>query len=104
MQCINGYIWRIHFSICNIKGEGASFISGFNTMSKEQQRRYDTKRMSKDQRNVILLWMIIMGMGAVLSCLISQYMAIVVFIIWLIVFFKNVHMTSSKGFEKYKVK
>jgi len=79
-------------------------ISGFNSLPKTQRELYDTERMSKDQRNSLLLWVIIMVVGAALSYSVSQYIAIAAFVIWLIVFFKDVHMDTEKAFGKYKIK
>ena len=84
--------------------KGAVLISGFNSLTKEQRTLYDTERMSNDQRNSLLIWTVIMAIGAILSYFLSQYIAIVAFIIWLIVFFKDVHMDTEKAFGKYKIK
>jgi len=88
-----------------VLGEKAAYlISGFNSLTKEQRSLYDTNKMSKDQRNSMLIWTVIMVIGAVFSFFISQYVAIMAFIIWLIVFFKDVHMDAEIAFEKYKIK
>lgn len=84
--------------------KGAVLISGFNSLTKEQRQMYDTERMSNDQRNSILIWTVIMAIGAILSYLVSQYIAIAAFIVWLIVFFKDVHFDTEKAFGKYKIK
>ncbi|HHV63785.1 MAG TPA: DUF3784 domain-containing protein [Peptococcaceae bacterium] len=88
-----------------ILGEKAAMlISGFNTMPNSQRDLYDKKKLSKDQRNSLLLWTIIMAIGASLAYFISQYIAIIAFIVWLILFFKDVHLDADKAFEKYKIK
>ena len=43
-----------------------------------------------------------MGIGAILSYFISQYMGVIAFIVWLIMFFKDVHLDEEKAFGKYK--
>ena len=58
--------------------------------------------MSKDHRNMFLIWTAILGVGALLSLLISTYMAIPAFIVWIIMFFKDVHLDEEKAFGKYK--
>lgn len=86
-----------------LKGKATILISGFNVMPKEQRRLYDTKRMSKDYRNMFLIWTAIFGVGTLLSLLISTYLAIPTFIIWMIVLFKDVHLDEEKAFGKYKL-
>ena len=46
----------------------------------------------------------IMLVGAVLSYFLTPYMAIPAFIIWLVLFFKEVHFDTHKAFEKYLLK
>ena len=58
--------------------------------------------MCADQRNAFLIWAAILGIGAIFSYLISQYLAIVAMVIWLIIFFKDVHWDDEKAFGKYK--
>ena len=58
--------------------------------------------MSRDLRNSFFIWVIILAIGAVLSYYISQNIAIIAIIVWLIVFFKDVHLDEKKAFEKYK--
>lgn len=85
-----------------LKDKGAMLISGFNTLPKEERDLYDKARLSKDQRNDMLLWAFIMGVGSLLSYL-SQYFAIPTFGIWLVLFLKGVHLDANKAFEDYKV-
>lgn len=85
-----------------LKEKAAMLVSGFNTLSKEIREQYDMYQISQDHRNLFLLYAIIFGIGVVLSYMISEDMAILVFIIWLIVFFKDVHLDASQAFEKYK--
>lgn len=87
-----------------LKDKGAMLISGFNTLPKEEREHYDKKKMSIDQRNSFLLWAILFVAGAILSYLISSYMAILAFVIWLVLFFKEVHLDTDKAFGKYKTK
>jgi hypothetical protein len=86
-----------------LKDKAAMLISGFSTLPKEERELYDKARLSKDQRNDILLWAFIMGIGSMLS-LLSQFFAILAFGIWLVLFLKEVHFDAKKAFEEYKVK
>lgn len=85
-----------------LKGRAAMLISGFNTIPKEERKQYDTEKMSKDQRNMFFIWAAVMGAGAFLSYFVSKYMAYIAIVIWLIVFFKDVHLDEKKAFGKYK--
>lgn len=87
-----------------LKEKAAKFVSGFNSLSKEEQGLYDKAYISRDIRNQCFTWSAIMFIGAVLSYFITSYMAIPAFIIWLIVFFKEVHLDIHKAFEKYLLK
>ncbi len=88
-----------------LKGKAAILIAGFNTMPKEQRKQYDTERMSKDQRNAFVLWAVILGSGSLLSFLTSsQNAAVLSGIIWLIAFFRDVHLDEEKAFGKYRLK
>lgn len=84
-----------------LKEKAAKFVSGFNSLSKEEQALYDKAYISRDIRNQCFTWAGIMLIGAVLSYFLSPYMAVLAFIIWLILFFKEVHFDTYKAFEKY---
>lgn len=81
------------------KEKAAKFVSGFNSFSKEEQALYDKARISRDIRNQCFIWAAIMLIGALLSYFLSPYMAIPAFIIWLVLFFKDVHFDNNKAFE-----
>ncbi|WP_195244285.1 DUF3784 domain-containing protein [Clostridium celatum] len=85
-----------------LKEKGALLISGFNTLSKEEREKYDKKKISIDMRNSFFIWAIILFLGAILSYYISKYCAIIAIIIWIVIFFKDVHIDSEKAFRKYK--
>ena len=89
----------ILFSI--FKEKAAKFVSGFNSLPKEEQALYDKAFISRDIRNQCFIWAAIMLIGAVLSYFVTTYMAIPAYIVWLILFFKEVHLDAHKAFEKY---
>lgn len=94
-------IWCIFY----IFGEKATIlISGFNLKSKDEREKYDTEKMSKDYRKSILIWIVIFLIGAIGAYYISKYCSIIAFVIWLIIFFKDVHLDEEKAFGKYKIK
>ena len=76
------------------KEKAAKFVSGFNSFSKEEQAMYDKAQISRDIRNQCFIWTVIMLAGATLSCLLTPYMAIPTYIIWLVLFF----IASAIGF------
>lgn len=84
-----------------LKEKSTKLISGFNGFPKYEQERYDRARMAKDMRNDFALWAVIMLVGAVGSYVISGYVAVVAYVVWLILFFKGVHLDAHKAFEKY---
>ena len=86
------------------KEKAAKFVSGFNSLSKEEQALYDKAHISRDIKNQCFTWAGIMLVGAVLSYFLTPYMAIPAFIIWLVLFFKEVYFDTHKAFEKYLLK
>ena len=86
------------------KEKAAKFVSGFNSLPKEEQALYDKAHISRDIKNQCFTWAGIMLVGAVLSYFLIPYMAIPAFIIWLVLFFKEVHFDTHKSFEKYLLK
>jgi hypothetical protein len=100
--CVVFLLFALLFTI--LKEKGAMLVSGFNGMPKEERALYDMAKLSKDQRNAFLIWAMILGAGAVLAYCLTQYMAIVSVVVWLVVFFKDVHLDSEKAFGKYKMK
>jgi hypothetical protein len=85
-----------------LKEKGAILISGFNTIPKEERDKYDKKKMSIDMRNDLFTWTGILLLGAILSYFISDYYALIAFIIWIILFLKGVHIDIEKAFSKYR--
>ena len=83
------------------KEKAAKFVSGFNSFSKEEQTLYNKTHISRDIRNQCFIWTIIMLAGALLSCVLTPYMAIPSYVIWLVLFFKEVHFDNHKAYEKY---
>ena len=105
VACLTLGIFFLVFSLCFaiLKEKGAILVSGFNSFSKAEREKYDQKRISLDMRNSFFLWAMILFIGALFSYFISSYFAIPAFIIWLILFFKDVHISATKAFEKYKL-
>lgn len=86
------------------KEKAAKFVSGFNSLPEEERNRYDKTHISRDMRNQCFAWALIMFAGAVLSYMVTAYMAVLAFMVWLIMFFRNVHMDAHTAFKKYLIK
>ena len=87
-----------------LKEKSAKIVSGFNALSKEEQSMYDKAYIAKDMRNACFLWTAIMLIGSLLSYFLTSYFAIAAYIVWGILFFKDVHIDAEKAFEKYLIK
>lgn len=85
------------------KERSADLIAGFNSLPKAERERYDKAKIARDKRNSCSIWTLIMLIGAVAS-LWSGYAAIVAYILWIILFFKEVHLDPHKAFEQYLIK
>lgn len=90
----------IVFAVC--KEKGAMLVSGFNTLPKAERDQYDKRRISLDMRNSLFLWCGVLAAGALLSVLFHGYMGAAALVIWLVLFFREVHFDAHKAFEKYK--
>lgn len=84
-----------------LKEKGANYVSGFNTLNHPE--KYDKAYISRDMRNQCFIYFVILCLGAILSYFISALIAIPTYIIWVIVFFKSVHLDVEKAFEKYMI-
>ena len=86
-----------------LRERGVRLISGFGSLPPEKRALYDTERMWRDQRNGFFIWTAVFAAGAALSLLASQYFAVAAFIVWLVLFLRDVHFSAEKAFEKYKL-
>ncbi len=84
------------------KERAADFLSGFHFLPEEERAKYDRRRMAADARNDFVLWCVVMLFGALCSLWISGYAAVAAYVIWIFLFFKNVHMDMEKAFGKYR--
>lgn len=86
------------------KENGAKFVSGFNSFSKDEQALYDKKLISKDMRNQCFICSLIMTIGAILAYFVEFILAIIALIVWFVFFIKEVHLDNHKAFAKYLIK
>lgn len=104
IACLTLSIFFLVLSLCFafLKEKGAILVSGFNSFSKAEREKYDKKKLSMDMRNSFFLWSMLLFVGAIFSYILSKYCAIIALILWLILFFRDFHISSEKAFKKYK--
>ena len=95
---------NIGFWLCGVLVIPFVIIGVLFAIFKEEKALYDKAHISRDIKNQCFTWAGIMLVGAVLSYFLTPYMAIPAFIIWLVLFFKEVHFDTHKAFEKYLLK
>lgn len=87
-----------------LKERAAIFVSGFNTLPKEERKLYDRAHLARDMRNMFYLWAVVMLVGAAGAWLLTGFFAAVAYLVWIVLFFREVHLDARKAFEKYKIK
>lgn len=86
-----------------LKEKGAVLISGFNSLPKDERKQYDQLKMSEDMRNTLFVWFFLFAVGGVLTSIFSVTFTILAFVVWLVLFFKEVHFDTETAFHKYKL-
>lgn len=86
------------------KDKCAKFVSGFNSLSEKEQELYDKAAISRDIRNSCFIWTLIMLIGAFGSLFLTPYFAIIAYVVWGVLFFKDVHFDTHRAFDKYLIK
>ena len=69
--------------------KAAGLVAGFNTLSEEEQKQYDKKKISKGHAIIFVVSSIIFVVGTGLS-LLNQWLALISFLVWLLYFLHNV--------------
>ena len=99
-SCLLCLLFALIFTF--LKGKAEILVSGFNTLPKRQRELYDREKISRDHRNVFFLWAFILGSGAVMSHIYSEYAGLLAFVLWLALALKDLHVDEEKAFAKYK--
>ena len=99
VACIFAVLWYF-FSL--LKGKAAIFISGFNSFSKEKREKYDMDRMVKDQADSFALWTVVLFAGFILGLTVHAFCSAFLFVTWVLIFFRDVHLDADEAFEKYR--
>lgn len=86
------------------KEKATMLLAGFNTLPKKERVLYDRARMARDTAKDFAVWTLVMLVGALVSQWISPYAAIVAYVIWFVLLFKDMHTDARKAFEKYLLK
>ena len=85
------------------KEKATGLLAGFNNLPEKERALYDRARMAKDSAGDFAVWALIMFIGALVSQWISPY-AIVAYVVWVVLLFKDMHLDARKAFEKYLLK
>ena len=101
MLAVCFWIFALFFALG--KDKAADWLSGFHGLPEEERAKYDRKRMAEDARNQFLLWGLVMLAGAGTAQCISGWGAAAAFVVWLVLFFMNVHLDVDKAYGKYKL-
>ena len=94
-------IFSIIFALS--KEKCAMLLAGFNMLPKWKQEHYDKSRIAKDKRDNFFIWFLLCLTGGILSHFFSGYISIIVFIIWIILYIKDINIDAEKAFSKYKI-
>ena len=86
-----------------LKGRAALFVSGFNSLPKNEQERYDREALARDMGKSCFVWSLVMAAGCALSRFLSPYAAIAAFVVSLVLLFKDVRQDASKALEANKL-
>ena len=89
---------------CIGKEKATGLLAGFNDLPEKERALYDRARMAKDSAGDFAVWALIMFIGALVSQWISTYAAIVAYVVWLVLLFKDMHLDARKAFQKYLLK
>ncbi|HZK33372.1 MAG TPA: DUF3784 domain-containing protein [Tissierellaceae bacterium] len=100
MMAVMFFLFGLLFAV--LKEKGASLIAGYNFKSKEERKKYNEKEMSRDMRNRFFIYSLIFFLGTVATYMWGKVWFWIAFVLWLIYFFKDVHIDDEKSFGKYK--
>ena len=87
-----------------LKGKAVTLLNRFNSLSKEEQKKYNREQISKTQAKTFYVWTFLLGIGAIASYFISSYIGILAFLTWLFLFLKDAKNTPEQNFRKYSKK
>ena len=95
------FIFAVLFAV--LKEKAVPLISGFNSLSREEQKKYDRTALARDYRNMFALWAFVMLAGA-LFCLRFGLPAFCVTIaVWILTARNKIHFSFEKAFGKYRL-
>lgn len=98
--CVLAVGWYF-FSL--LKGHAAVFVIGFLSIPEEKRKQYDTDRLVKDVRDSFAVSALVLAVGFVLGITVHVFCSAFLFIMWLLVFFRNVNLDKEQAFEKYRM-
>ena len=83
------------------KGRVAHLVSGFNTIPKSEQAKYDLDAIAKDMRNSFLLYTVIMITGLLGTIFFTPYSAFVAWIAFGFLYFRNFSIDPADAYHRY---
>lgn len=99
VACILAVGWYF-FSI--LKGKAAVFIPGFLSIPEEKRKQYDTDRLVRDVRDSFAVSALVLAAGFVLGITVHVFCSAFLFVMWILIFFKDVNLDKEQAFEKYR--
>lgn len=83
------------------KEKATRLLAGFNSLPEKERALYDRARMAKDSARDFLVWTLVMLVGALAAQCITPYAAVVAYVVWFVLLFKDMHLDARKAFGKY---
>lgn len=92
----------IGFIFAVLKEKAAGLIAGYNFKSKEERKKYDERRMTRDLRDTYFIYGANFLVGTVATYFGGPVFFWISFVIFIAHVFKNLHINSEKEFGKYR--
>lgn len=99
--CFGGGVCRACVAVWTGQGESGRIRIRIQFDSAKEQEKYDKAWIARDMRNSLFVWAAVMLAGAAGSRFISGYFAVAAYVVWSVLFFREVHLDARKAFEKY---
>lgn len=84
------------------QGKGSDFYLWLQFLFQRKREKYDMDRMVKDQADSFALWTVVLFAGFILGLTVHAFCSAFLFVTWVLLFFKDVHLDADEAFEKYR--
>lgn len=85
-----------------IKGPAAKWLASMQYLPIKERKEYDLDRLAKDTGRQFVSWAGLLWIGAFLSYVLNDKLAMAAFGLWILLLIKNTHIDPRKDIEKYK--